>query len=98
MSASGNDIFILTPGRRQLKTLLTINNCGSNIDRNSVFDCHLSLVSVSSDFLSTFVVSIIVFNCHLPGVILQSIVLLGVYQKCRNHTLTLFHLHRSPFC
>ena len=29
--------------------------------------------------------------------ILQSIVLLSVYQKCGNHTLTLFHLHGDPF-
>ena len=35
-------LFILTPGRRQSKTLSTIDERGSKIDRNSVFDCHLS--------------------------------------------------------
>ena len=30
-----------SPGRRQSKTLLTINNCGSKVVRNSVLDCHL---------------------------------------------------------
>ena len=28
--------------RRQSKTLLTIDKCGSKIVRNSVFECHLS--------------------------------------------------------
>ena len=32
------------PGRRQSKTLSKIDECGSKIDRNSVFDCHLSPV------------------------------------------------------
>ena len=36
---------IYTPGRRQSKTLLTIDQRGSKIvARNSVFDCHLSPV------------------------------------------------------
>ena len=35
---------IITPGRRQSKTLFTIDKCVSKIDRNSVFDCHLSPV------------------------------------------------------
>ena len=47
-----------TPGRRQSKTLLTIDERGSKIARNSIFDCHLSRVgrqmaieiSVSKDF------------------------------------------------
>ena len=34
----------LTPGRWQSKTLSTIDERGSNIDRNIVFDCHLSPV------------------------------------------------------
>ena len=33
-----------TPGRRQSKTLLTIDERRSKIDRNSVFECHLSPV------------------------------------------------------
>ena len=33
-----------TPDRRQSKTLLTIDERGLNIARNSVFDCHLSPV------------------------------------------------------
>ena len=60
-----------TPGRRQSKTLFTIDKGGSKIGRNSVFDCHLSPVgrqmtienSVSNDFLSTDL-----FDCCLPGV------------------------------
>ena len=55
------DTFI-TLGRRQLKRLFTIDKHGSKIDRNSVFNCHLSPVgrqdwrqmtieiSVSNDF------------------------------------------------
>ena len=35
---------IITPGRWQSKTLLTTDKHGSNIARNSVFDCHLSPV------------------------------------------------------
>ena len=66
-----------TPGRRQSKTLSTIDERGSKIDRNSVFDCHLSPVwrqkanenSVSIDVWSTFLDSIDVFDCRLPGVI-----------------------------
>ena len=34
--------LIITPGRRQSKTLLTIDKRGPKITRNSVFDCHLS--------------------------------------------------------
>ena len=33
-----------TPGRWQSKTLSTIDEPGSKIDRNNVFDCHLSSV------------------------------------------------------
>ena len=48
----------LTPGRWQSKTFLTIDERGSKIAKNSVFDCHLSPVgrhmlienSVSNDF------------------------------------------------
>ena len=64
------------PGRRQSKTLLTIDECGSKLARNSVFNCHLSpvrqqmaienSVSVVNDFLSTFADSIYVFDCRLP--------------------------------
>ena len=51
-------VRINTPGRWQSKTLSTINDRGSKIDRNSVFDCHLSPVcrqmaieiSVSNNF------------------------------------------------
>ena len=65
-----------TPGRRQLKRLSTFDERGSKIDRNSVFNCHLSSVwrqmaiknTVSIDFLSTFLDSIGVFDCRLPGV------------------------------
>ena len=37
---------ISTPGRRQSKTVLTIDERGSNIARNSVFDCHLSKCTI----------------------------------------------------
>ena len=37
-------ITTTTPDRRQSKTLLTINERGSQIARNSVFTCHLSPV------------------------------------------------------
>ena len=51
-----------TPDRRQSKTLLAIDERGSKIDRNSVFDCQLSPVgrqmaienSVSDDFYLRF--------------------------------------------
>ena len=45
-----NDVAIIlsmlciTPGRRQSKMLSTIYERGSKIDRNRVFDCHLSPV------------------------------------------------------
>ena len=56
------EILVLTPDRRQSKTLLTIDERGSNISRKSVIDCHLSpdrremaiKNSVSNYFLSTF--------------------------------------------
>ena len=34
-------VFILTRDRQQSKMLITIDECGSKIARNSVFDCHL---------------------------------------------------------
>ena len=37
-------LFILTSGSRQTKTLPTIDECRSKNDRNSVFNCHLSPV------------------------------------------------------
>ena len=65
-----------TPGRRQSKTLSTIDERGSKVYKNNVFDCHLSPVghqmaienTVSIDFLSTFLDSIGVFDGHLPVV------------------------------
>ena len=71
-----NDRSNYTPGRRQSKTLSTIDKRGSKIFNNSVFDCHLSPVwrqmaiknTVSNDFLSKFLDSISVFDCRLPGV------------------------------
>ena len=67
-----------TQERRQSNTDFTIDERGSIIARNNVFDYHLSPVgrqmaiktSVSNDcFLSTFVDSIIVFDCLLSDVI-----------------------------
>ena len=68
--------FFNTPGRQQSKKLSTIHERGSKIDRNSVFDCHLSPVwwqmaiknTVPINFWSTFLNSIGIFDCHLPGV------------------------------
>ena len=66
-------MHLITEDRRQSKTLLTIDERGLKIARNSVFDCHLSPVenSVSNDFCSTFVDSISVFDFHLSGVLVQ---------------------------
>ena len=36
--------LLFTPDRRQSKMLITIEECGSKVARNSVFDCHLSPV------------------------------------------------------
>ena len=66
----------ITPDRRQSKTLLTVDERGSKLARNSIFDCHLSPVgrqmvienSVSNDFGSTFVDGINVFERRLYGV------------------------------
>ena len=66
-------------GRRQSKTLSTIDERRSKIDGNSVFDCHMSPVwrqmaiknSVSNDFLSMFLDCIGVFDCRLPGVVIE---------------------------
>ena len=58
----------LTPCRRQSKTLLTIDECGSKIARNSVRRQMTIKNSVSIDFLSLFYDRIDVFDCRLPGV------------------------------
>ena len=65
-----------TPGRRQSKTLLTIDGRRSEIARNSVFDCHLSPVrrqmTIENSVLAIFDLrsfdSINVSDCRLPGV------------------------------
>ena len=66
----------LTLGRRQLKMLsATIDKRGSNINRNSVFNCHLSPVwrqmaivnTVSIDFLSPFFDSMPPTWCETDG-------------------------------
>ena len=69
-------MILSTPDRRHSKTLLTIDERGSKIARNIVFDCHLSPVrrqmaiknSVSHYLWSAFVNSINVFDCRLPSV------------------------------
>ena len=66
----------ITPGRRQSKRLSTMDEHISKNNRSSVFDCHLSPVwrqmeiknSVYNDFRSTFLNSIGIFDCCLPGV------------------------------
>ena len=70
-------LFNITPGRWQSKTLSTINERGSKIDRNSVFDCFLSplwrqmeiknCVSIGFFFLSKFLDTIGALDCRLPG-------------------------------
>ena len=62
---------------RQSNALLTIDERGSKVARNSVLDCHSSPVgrqmtienSVYNDFRSMFVDGINVFDWRLPGVI-----------------------------
>ena len=69
--------FVFTPHRRQSKTLLPMDERGSEIATTSVFECHLSPVGrlmdienfVSNFFLSTFVDSIDVFDCRLSGAV-----------------------------
>ena len=86
-----------SPDRRQSKTLFTIDERGSKIARNSVFNCHLSPVgrqmpienSVSNNFWSEFVDCINVFDCHLSGV--ESRPLIWFYIK-----LTLLILDCKP--
>ena len=64
-----------TPDRRQFKTLWASDECGSQISRTSVFDCHLSPVGqqmainnyISNDLWSTFVNSKNNFDCCLSG-------------------------------
>ena len=64
----------------QLKTLIKLDEFGSKIARNSVFDCHLSPVgrqmaikiSVSNYFYSSYVDSINIFDCSLSGVRIKS--------------------------
>ena len=87
---------IITPGRLQLKKLLTINEHGSKIDRNSVFDCHLLPVwqqiaienSVSNNFLFIFLDSVWVFDCRLLGVIILS-------ENCEYFIISLFYYRKS---
>ena len=51
-------VALNTLGRRQSKAFLTINEHGSKIARNSVFDCHLSSVgrqmAIATLFLTIF--------------------------------------------
>ena len=90
----------LTPGRRQSKMLSTIDGCGSRIDRNSVFVCHLSPAwrqmaiknTVSIDFWSTFLDSIGIFDCRLPGVNL----FMSKQNRCPAELENLFVYYRAP--
>ena len=58
-----------TSGRRQSKTLLTIDERGSKIDRNSFRATNGNLKLCFYLLRSTFVDSINVFDSRLPGVI-----------------------------
>ena len=75
----------ITPDRRQSRAVWAIDERGSKIARNSVFDWHLPpggqqtaiKKSDSNDLWSTFVDSIYVFDCRLSGVVsLSSVVIL----------------------
>ena len=59
----------ITPDRRQSKTLLTVDERGSKLARNSIFDCQMVIENfVCNDFGSTFVDGINVFQRRLYGV------------------------------
>ena len=68
--------FVSIPDMPKSKTLLTIDEPGSEIATASVFDCQRSPVgrliaiekSVSNYFWSTFVDNIDVFDCHQSSV------------------------------
>ena len=77
---------ILKRDRRQSKTLLTINECGSTIASNSVIDCHLSNQATNGNrnlFLTFFylVDSISVFDCRPIRCGSRSQVLLQMHVK-----------------
>ena len=63
-------------GKAAIENALNNGRSRIKIDRNSVYDCHLSpdwqqmaiKNTVSIDFLSTFIISINVFDCGLSGV------------------------------
>ena len=73
---------IFSPGRRQSKTPILTRNVESKIDKNIVFDCHLSQMAIKTLFLSIFDPrsSIVdsVFDWRLPGMILFQIKCLKV--------------------
>ena len=82
-----------TPDRRQSKTLSAVDKRGSKIDRNSVFDCHLSPAgrqmaiqnTVCIDFLIDVPQYFWLFDCRLPGVFdLILYVPSTVFQSIRN--------------
>ena len=89
------------PGRRQSITLLTIDERGSKIARNSVFDCHLSPVNRATNgnrkpcflrFLYSFVDSIDVFDCRLPYVL--TVVIEKALPKRHNRQVAIRRLDR----
>ena len=74
-------------GRQQSKTL----SRGLTIDRNSVFECHLSQVwrqiaienPVFNNFGSMFLDSFGVCDCRLPGLVMSHIKLKGITNAAR---------------
>ena len=72
---STNSAMISTPDRRQPKTLVPIDERGSKIARNSVFDCHLSPVGRQMTIENSITIfdqrlySCNIFDCLLSGVI-----------------------------
>ena len=93
-------IYFSTLDRRHSKTLLTINEHGSEIATTSVFDCHLSPVgrvkaikySVLYYLWSTFADNIDVFDCRLH---VSSLVLRWTFLHSRDRTSCLQRSSRA---
>ena len=64
----------LSPGRLQSKTLSTIDKRGLKINRNSVFNCHLSPVAIENYVLMIFYLRSLIVLAFLIGVSINIIV------------------------
>ena len=73
----------ITPDRRQSKTISTIDERGSKIDRNSVFDCHLSrlmAIENTGDKCQSKTLFLLIFDLRSSVVLAFSI---AAYPVCR---------------